>query len=160
MKSKLKNIKNRKQAGQTRALALGSGSPFQVGQWVWSEHKLKTVKEVRAGHVTELSDGYCSCSYSNLDDVCFPLDVRGKLISEEYEASYNRLHKESRGLNLNFPDIHRWYVAEWCEVMKQRDNDEAIKAGYERLRAFEREITDGIENAKRQTAGGLSLFRN
>ena len=41
-----------------------------------------------------------------------------------------------------------------------RENDDAIKAGYERLRAFEREFTEGIENAKRQTAGGLSLFRN
>jgi hypothetical protein len=145
---------------RTASLALAPCSPFRVGQWVWSEHKLKIVKEIRNGHVTELSDGYCSCSYSNLDDVCFPLDVRGKLISEEYERSYSLLHKESRGLNLNFPDIHRWYVAEWCEAMKQRDNDAAIKAAYERLRAFEREIIDGIEDAKRQTAGGLSLFRN
>lgn len=150
-------MKRKKKTNTTHSKA---GSFFKVGQWVWSEHKLKIVKEIREGHITKLSDGYYSCFYSNLDDVCFPLDMRGKLISEEYEASYNRLRKESCGLNLNFPEIHQWYVTEWCEVMKQRDNSDAIKAGYERLRAFEREITDGIENAKRQTAGGLSLFRN
>lgn len=132
---------------------------FQVGQWVFSEFKLKVVEEIRDSHVTKLSDGHFSSCYSNLDDICFPLDMPGKLISETYEASYNRLHSDCGSLNLNFPDICRWYLEEWCGAMKQRHNDEAVKKAYERLRQFEREIIDSVRDITQKAVDGIILFR-
>lgn len=87
------------------------------------------------------------------------MDLRGKVVSEEYERTYSKLHEKSRSLNLNFPDIHRWFVEEWVGVMQKRHDDEAVKSGYQRLRAFERDILDAVERATTQIAGGVRLFR-
>lgn len=161
MKPNQNKTKKHKPAGQSPLLSVAPGSPpFNLGQWIWCEHKLQQIKEMEDDQVTCVTDGYLSISSRSINDRCFPMDIRAKLVSEEYAGAYDRLHKTGRGLNLNFPDIHRWFVAEWAGVMQKRHDDEAVKSGYERLRTFERELTDAVEKAAATTAGGLRLFRS
>jgi hypothetical protein len=136
-----------------------SSVKFKQGEWVWYEHKLVQIKKITEGRVTEVTDGYISSGFHDLSDDCFPMDIRAKLVSEEYDASYKKLRKEAGNLNLNYPDIHRLYVSEWKSVMEERHDDKAIADGYARLRAFEKEFTDAIERSQSAQVAGVSLFR-
>lgn len=133
---------------------------WKAGDWCFFEHKLAMVKEVAAdGRVTEISDGYFSTGSFDLRDRMFPMDLRGKCISDEYRSQYDKLHKESRGVNLNFPDFHRWFVDKWAKCMKRRNDDEVVKVSYEELNRFVRGILDAVSNQRKRSVMGVRLMR-
>ena len=138
-----------------------SCSPYwKVGDWAFFEHKLAIVKRVEAdGRVTEMSTGHFSTSSIDLRDCMFPMDLRGKCVSDEYQSQYDKLHKESGGLNLNFPDFHRWFVEKWSECMECRHDDEVVKTAYEELNQFVRGILDAISDQRGRSVMGVGLFR-
>ena len=133
---------------------------WKVGDWAFFEHKLAIVKEVSAdGRVTEMSDGYCSTSYLDLRDRMFPMDIRGKRVSDEYNTQYQRLHKESHGQNLNFPDFHRWFVEKWAECMEHRHEDDVVKAAFDELNQFVRGILESVSDQRERSVMGVRLMR-
>lgn len=118
------------------------------------------VKEVAAdGRVTQMSDGFFSTSSLDLRDRMFPMDLRGKCVSDEYQSQYDKLHKESRGVNLNFPDFHRWFVEKWAECMERRHDDEVVKAAYEELNQFVRGILDDVSDQRERSVMGVRIVR-
>lgn len=157
-KSKPKNAPQQKTGGGCPSATCSPS--WKVGDWAFFEHKLAMVKRVDAdGRVTEMSTGHFSTSSMDLRDRMFPMDLRGKCVSEEYQCQYDKLHKESRGLNLNFPDFHRWFVDKWAECMERRHDDEVVKAAYEELNQFVRGILDAASDQRGRSVMGVGLFR-
>ena len=132
--------------------------PFNVGDWVFCEFKLQIVKEVRQGHVSEVSDGmFAHCGW-NLDDRCFPLTMRIKRISDEFEEWHSKLHREGNR-NLNYPDILRWLVDKWCECCNDEQNDATIRRCFDELNAYGNELLAACGSLNAVSVGGHKVFR-
>lgn len=132
---------------------------FKVGDWVLSEFVLKQVKSMVDDRVNGVSDGFFETGGYDLRDHTFPLTMRGKIISAEYERVYKDLHAKGGRLNLNYPDILNWLVDDWVKTMSKQDDDDAVKAGYERLEAFHHAVLNGIDAAQSMTVQDIRLFR-
>lgn len=132
----------------------------KVGDWVWCEYKLQQIAEMNGERVTSVSDGYFSHGSRDLSDRCFPLDMSAKLVSEGYAAAYARIREKAGALNLNYPDLHWWFVDAWCIAMGGRNVADSLKASYARLHEFEHKVIAACEAARRHAVvDGVSLFR-
>jgi hypothetical protein len=137
-----------------------SSPAWLPGNWCFFEHRLCSVSQIEGdGRVTEVTDGFFSTVSLDLRDRMFPMDLRGKCVSDEYQSQYDKLHKESRGANLNFPDFHRWLVKHWVECMKRRNDDEAVKAAYREVNNFVSSILTAVSEVKCREVNGMRIFR-
>ena len=82
-----------------------------VGQWVFFEFKLACIEQIEEDRVTKVTTGYMSCSSFNISQNCFPLDVHGKIVSEEFDHQYDKLYTKWKHSHLNWPDLHCWFVS-------------------------------------------------
>ena len=133
---------------------------FFIGQWVFFQFKLAVIESIQDNRVVEVASGYSLASAHDFSDVCFPLDIHGKIISEEFEHSYNKLYEKFKHHHLNWPDIHRWYVAAWRDLMHLRADKEKIEQGFRRLHKFAIEVKDTMTSLQEQTVQGVKLFRD
>lgn len=130
---------------------------FQVGDWCFCEYKLQQIMEMEGDQVTSVSDGRFRHSGSSLNDRCFPLDLRVKNISDTVAAYMDDLHRE-RSVNLNYPDLNRELIRRWAALCQVKDDDEALRAGYDSLSAFMRSVRESIQKVKYEQVEGVSLF--
>lgn len=133
---------------------------MKTGDWVFCEFKLQQITEMKEGRVTGVSTGYISMGSYDLRDRIFPMTKRIKVISEEFERSYSKLHDNSGTLNLNFPDFNRWYIEKWVETCKDSENDEYVGKKYDELYKFERTVLDQIKTLQNDLeVEGIPFFR-
>ena len=72
-------------------------------------------------------------------------------------SRYSEVKEASRGMNINFPDIHRMYEKFWAESLKE--NGDARLVILESMEKFTLLLEDAIENAKSKNIYGIKLFR-
>lgn len=131
---------------------------YADGDWVYCEFKLQKIKEVAEdGCVKEVTTGYISHSSSDLRDRIFPLEIKVKLISENFSCISDRLHKLRA--NLNYPDINRYLIQQWVEACENRDNTEKIEKIYNTVNLFEEKIRDVVSEATDVRVHGVSIYR-
>lgn len=130
-----------KQKKQSDSEVDNFSSPWKAGDWCFFEYKLAMVEAVDVdGRVTKINDGLFATFSFDLRDRMFPMDLRGKRISDEYQRQYNKLANGASCANRNFADLHRWFIGKWVKCMERRNNDDAVKAAYKELNKFVRRI--------------------
>ena len=132
---------------------------FTVGQWVFFEFKLACIEQIEEDRVTKVTTGYMSCSSFNISQNCFPLDVHGKIVSEEFDHQYDELYNKWKHSHLNWPDLHRWFVSSWRELMQKRKSKSEIEKGFVGLQKFVSSIDQTLVSLSTQTVDGVKLFR-
>jgi hypothetical protein len=130
---------------------------WKVGDWCFCEFKLQLIRSMSGIHIQEVNDGYFSHSGNTLNDRCFPLDLRVKLISENFENTSKKIH-ELHCNSLNYPDIHRYLVDLWAKTCENRKNDKYIEKAYKELLDFYNTIVDSIDSQKKIIYSGVKLF--
>ena len=132
---------------------------FTVGQWVFFEFKLACIEQLAEDRVTRVTTGYMSCGALDMSQECFPLDVLGKIVSEEFDHQYNKLYNKWKHSHLNWPDLHRWFVSSWRELMQKRESKSEIEKGFVELQKFVSNINQTLVSLSAQTVDGVKLFR-
>lgn len=130
---------------------------WNVGDWGFFERKLVQVTEVTDGEVLCVRDGYF-CIGGNLNGEIFPLSLKGKVISEEIQAEYKRIYNAQGSMNLNIPDINRWFNSVWVTCMENLDDDKYIEQQKEAINKFVAEALDQIAQIKKTSVLGVKLF--
>ena len=130
-----------------------------VGQWVFFEFKLACIEQIEEDRVTKVTTGYMSCSSFNISQNCFPLDVHGKIVSEEFDHQYDKLYTKWKHSHLNWPDLHCWFVKSWRELMQKRKSKSEIEKGFVGLQKFVSSIDQTLVSLSAQTVDGVKLFR-
>ena len=130
-----------------------------VGQWVFFEFKLACIEQIEEDRVTKVTTGYMSCSSFNISQNCFPLDVHGKIVSEEFDHQYDKLYTKWKHSHLNWPDLHCWFVKSWRELMQKRKSKSEIEKGFVGLQKFVSSIDQTLVSLSTQPVDGVKLFR-
>ncbi len=131
-------------------------APLKKGTWVAYEFDVWMLKE------DEGKDGHVNISnatiqtWINVRENCFPLTLRARAISNYFEHYEDALRDKTRNVNINWPDIHRYYVEVWRAAMRAPNNENLIKL-QDKVRDFNAEVQLQLENVK--TVDGVRLFR-
>jgi len=131
---------------------------WKVGDWCFFEFELYQIQECNEEIVGEVTNGCVACSGKDLSDRCFPLDLRIKVISEEFYLYSDKIHKLNYN-SLNIPDIHRYMVNLWVDTCNHKDNNEFIKNNYSILKNLYNKITESIDNVSKNTFDNVMLFK-
>lgn len=137
---------------------MSTPTKFKVGDWVFCEFELQIIKEIKDGRITSVSDGHFGLSSHSLNDRCFPLEMRVKVISDYFDYHYNKIDNSSRN-GLNYPDINRHFVDKWVETCTNREDVALLNKGMEEIAEFTNAVLDRCGALKNETVGGVNLFR-
>lgn len=127
---------------------------WNIGDWCFSEFELKQIKDIRkfkdGNAITEVTDGYFSHSGIFLNDICYPMDITIKLISENFKHYSDKLHQvQDLELKKGFPNIHRKLVRRWCKCCDDKDDIEKIQEHYSKLEEWYILSVDGIKELRK-----------
>lgn len=150
--------KTRKAAKSAPTVEIVKRPKFQKGDWVFCYFSLHIIKETKEDRITSVSDGFIEMGSRDLSDLCFPLEMKVKQISDNFQAARERLHRE--GLrSLNFPDIMRWMEQKWASACRLRANDKDVDEILGDLDNFVRKILGKCQEVKIETIEGIYLIR-
>ncbi len=121
---------------------------WEIGDWCYSDfslHQIKDVRKYKDGNViTQVNDGWFNKSGSFLNNTCFPLDIRIKLISEKYEK-YEKLLSDINDVNIiprgEYSTIYSTIIDKWCKCCNDMDN---IEKHYSELEEWYIKIVSGV----------------
>jgi hypothetical protein len=131
---------------------------FKTGDWCFCDRRLKQIVDMDGDKITDVADGYSRSSYVDFSEICFPLDLDIKRISDDVEYYYNSLHK-IKSANLNYPELNREYTRRWVKMCKLRNNEVALKKEWFRFVKFHELIVAEVEIKKNTVIGGVQIFR-
>lgn len=131
---------------------------FNVGDWIFCDLALHRIEGMRGEDITTVTDGFFSKGSSSWNDQAFPLDMRIKVISANFEGQKDKLHREGN-LQLNFPDIHRWLVLHWVAACRVKDDTDKVNAAIRELDEWAHNILARCQELNREEVGGIRLFR-
>lgn len=129
---------------------------YKINDWLFCEFKLQQILEIRDGQIVTVSDGWFQHSSSSLNNRCFALDKKVKIISDNFESWRSRLHKEGHR-SLNYPDIICALIEKWCEACELEDNA-AIQNKINELDDWGKGILSKCEELKLKIYNGIKLF--
>lgn len=112
-----------------------------------------------SGRVTAIACGVGTLYASDLTDRIFPIDAQGQAISDAYKLSYERLRREARPANLNYPDINRWFEQSWEVCMRNRHDAASVEQAHNTLGAFVQEALSLVSDQQKIAVQGVRLFR-
>lgn len=134
---------------------------YKVDDWGFFEFELVYIKEVvYDNRITEVNTGSFNTSGHDLSDRWFPINKTIRSISDTYKYYYDELHKYDFN-GLNWPDIHRWFVAHWVYTCVSSDKavDNFYKERYKSLEEFVHKFRDICSGMKGQSIEGVKLLR-
>lgn len=131
---------------------------YKVGDWVFFDFELHQITRMDGDRVTGVTNGFLKGASNSFSDRVFPLDLRIKVISDNFLGQKEKL-MAIRGANLNFPDIVRWLSSKWADTCREKDNTEVVNTAIRELDAFAREIRDACESLGDTEIGGVRIFR-
>lgn len=141
---------------------------WKVDDWCLHDYKIKQIKRMgNGGHVVEVSDGSFNMGAGGdgFDDRIFPLTLKGKVIAGSFDYYYRSIQDSEKGMNLNWPDIHRYFETSWCRCMlclqieDEKEREIAIKEEFEKIKEFVKETKEKIEKVREIRVGGIPLMR-
>lgn len=99
--------------------------------------QIKSIKKFNDGNsIQQVYDGTFNHSGSFLNDVCFPMDMNIKMISEHYknyDKKLNAINDDNIIPNGTFSKVYRTLVDKWVECCNDKDDVEKIKKHYSKL---------------------------
>jgi hypothetical protein len=130
---------------------------YRVGDWLFCEFNLQQIKEMRGNNITTVTDGFFSLSSSSLNDRCFPLEKRVKVISDGFDEWSKRIHREGHR-SLNFPAINQWLIKKWRELCLARDDDDVLEKGIREVDEWCSNLLSRSKELLSETIGGIKMF--
>lgn len=131
---------------------------FKVGDFIFCEFVLQQIKEMNGEDITCVTDGHFQMTGNSLNDRCYPLDLRIKVISDSVKSWSKRFH-DLKNNSLNYPDINRELIRIWVEMCEIKDNDTRLKELFNSLDSFGRKIEERVRDLKYEEIDGVPLFR-
>jgi hypothetical protein len=134
---------------------------YKVGDWVVCEFKIQQIKKISEdGRITEVCDGYFYHSGWSLNNHIFPLTARNKIISEEFDGIYSKIHEldNKYRININFPVIIDYLITEWVKVMANADDDESIRRGYDKIQKMLETLETKMEEISDYAIDGCKMI--
>jgi hypothetical protein len=131
---------------------------WKENDWCFCEFTLRQITEVKQGIIKSVTDGNFCLGSSDLNDRCYPLDIRIKRVSDSVNYWSNKIHKlNNKGLN--YPDINRKLISIWVDMCESIENENHLKEEYENLDNFGRDIINTVSKLENQNVHGVKLFR-
>ena len=130
---------------------------FNKGDWCFCEFKLQQVQEIEDDRITRVSDGHFTMSGRDLSDVCYPLNMRIKLISDTvayWSAEFHNL----KYYKLNHPDLNRELIKRWIEMCECTQNND-LETLYENLNNFVLKVIDKVKKSDFSEVECIELIR-
>lgn len=131
---------------------------FKLNDWIFSEFKLKQVKEMDGNKVTSVTDGYCISGYNNFNDQIFHMDIKIKNISDTYGDCYDRFSKLEFN-SLNYPEIHSYFVDHWIKTCEGKDNDDFVKKQLDDIYDFTNRVCNAVDDILYMEVEGIRVCR-
>lgn len=129
---------------------------WKVGDWCFSEFELKQIKDIRERSdgvaITQLSDGFFGHSGYFLNGVCYPMDLKVKMISEHYKRCEDKLqaiNDEDIIPKGSFSNIYRLLVNKWCNCCDDKDDNEKLQKHYSDLENWYILLTEGNQKLRK-----------
>jgi hypothetical protein len=131
---------------------------FKIGDWCFYEAELVQIKRMEGNKICEVTTGTINTSSSDLSEVCFPLELPIKRISdgvEWYKKEFHRLGSPG----LNHPDINRKVNRLWANTCNHLENDKLFQSSWEEVEKFCNAVIKKINDLKSEDVDGVNLFR-
>ena len=133
-------------------------SKWEKGDWCFFQFRLAQVDSVTdTGTVTRILDGNVSCGGSRLNDRMFPLTLANKTISDYHAYHYDYLQRKYQ--QLNFPDIHRWFIRNWVNTMAFPSGAKHVEMKNKELRQFVEDIEEHMKKYPTLEVDGVRIIR-
>lgn len=129
---------------------------YKKGDWCFHDYELVQILEVDGGRITEVSDGSFRKCGNSLD--VQPLSLRNNRLCDYWTYYERELRKAEGRTNLNWPDIHRYFVDTWNQACLTETN-EGLVAIQDTLKKFVDTAIAEILGAKQKEIDGVGLFR-
>lgn len=118
--------------------------PLKKGTWVAYEYDIWMLKEDE-GSVADRRDSTAISNavvetWVNVRERCFPLTIRSRHIGMWFEYERRDLDRKTKGVNLNWPDIHRHFCEAFRRCIEANSNEEVIEI-QNRIRSFAVEVS-------------------
>lgn len=126
---------------------------MKVGDWGYHNFNLVQIKTITDGRITEITDGNFGTAGSNLK--LFPLNIRNKVISEEFTRNYRKINDIS---GLNYPDIFSYFVDRWEECCED-EVDLHVRLIYQKIYDFVNNIECLVDQRKITKVHDVDIFR-
>lgn len=130
---------------------------FKKGDWCFCEFVLQQIKETEEDRITSVTDGAFNLSSDDLSDVCYPMDLSVKRISDGVDYWSKKFHATNHN-GLNYPDLNRALIIKWCEMCNARFDEKKLTELWEKLNKFGQEIIDKVENLQYDKVDGVRVF--
>lgn len=131
---------------------------FKKGDWCFCEFALRQVTETQDDRITEVSDGMCILGSHDLTDVCYPLEMKIKQISDNVAYWEDKFH-ELKNNALNHPGLNRELIKRWVELCDNRHDQQKLDKLYKSLYKFGSAVIRKIEDLRHEEIDGVNLFR-
>jgi hypothetical protein len=130
---------------------------LNVGDWCFYETELCQIKEIKNGRAS-VTNGIIITGNVDVNQECFPLDIRIKRASTVISAMKSNLHKV--GINgLNHPDISRKINSMWVDMCSVVDDEKQFQLHYDEIESFISGLNKKINELKEESFEGVYLFR-
>lgn len=131
---------------------------IQKGEWCFWRFKLHQIIETEENRITSVSDGIVMSSSSDLSNMCYPLEMDVKCISDTV-AYWSATFLELKNNSLNHPDLNRELVRRWAEMCDNRKDENRLKELYDSLTKFGNSVLRKVQDLSFEEVEGVSLFR-
>ena len=131
---------------------------FKQGEWCFCEFALQQVMETEENRITGVSDGMFRHSGHDLSDMCYPLEMKVKQISDTV-AYWSKEFHALKNNALNHPDLNRELIRRWVELCDNRENENRLKELYDKLSEFGNSVIRRVRDLNFEEVEGVSLFR-
>lgn len=131
---------------------------FKQGEWCFCEFALQQVMETEDNRITGVSDGMVRHSGYDLSDICYPLEMKVKQISDTV-AYWSKEFHALKNNALNHPDLNRELIRRWIELCDNRENENRLKELYDKLSEFGNSVVRRVRDLNFEEVEGISLLR-
>jgi hypothetical protein len=131
---------------------------FKVGDWCFHEAELVQIKKMEGDRICEVSTGMVNVSSNDLSDMCFPMELTIKRISDAVEYYKKEFHRIGPS-GLNHPDINRKVHELWANTCNHFGDDKLFQSNWEKVEKFCDAVLRKIKDVKSEDVNGVELFR-
>lgn len=135
---------------------------WEIGDWCFSEFELKQITDIRkykdGNAITSVTDGMFNHSGSFLNDVCYPMDLKIKGVSDffkSYEKKLQNIDDENIIAKGEYSSVYREIVTKWCKCCDDIEDNNKIMKHYSELSDWYIFLMSGVKGLRKEKLKSL-----
>ena len=134
-----------------------SRNKMKIGEFVFYEFELCQIKKMDGNKITAVCSVNFETSGFDLSELCRPLTLRTKIISDNFAYYNKKFHENEYKAILNYSDIYQWLVNKWIAAC-DTDNETALNKKLEEVKEFYNETIKLCESTKSICVKGVRVL--